>query len=47
MRDQPAKVMAQAEFNRLVGEPTITPTLANALIRAREVFGQRHDVVLP
>jgi sulfate permease, SulP family len=38
MRDQPARVMEQAEFHDHIGEKNILPTLAKAVHRAREIL---------
>ncbi len=45
MRDQPAKLIAQAEFHELVGERNILPSLEAAVVRAREILaGERQGV---
>jgi len=38
MRDQPARIMAQAEFHEHIGEANILPSLADATRRAREIL---------
>jgi SulP family sulfate permease len=38
MRDQPARLMAQAEFHRHLGEANIQPSFAAAISRAREIL---------
>jgi SulP family sulfate permease len=38
MRDQPATLMAQAEFHRRLGEANLQPHLAAGLQRAREIL---------
>ena len=48
MRDQPARLMAQAEFHELVGDDNIVPSLASALERAKELLAaheRRADLV--
>ncbi len=40
MRDQPARLMAQAEFHDHIGHANIVPSLADAVRRAREILGQ-------
>jgi hypothetical protein len=35
MRDQPAKLMAQAQFHRHIGDANIVPTLADGVARAK------------
>jgi len=40
MRDQPATLMAQAEFHRHIGDANIRPDLAAALARARELLAE-------
>jgi SulP family sulfate permease len=37
MRDQPARLMAQAEFHRHIGDQNIQPHLAAGLARARQI----------
>lgn len=37
LRDQPARLTAQAEFHERIGERNIAPTLAAALKRAEEI----------
>jgi hypothetical protein len=37
MRDQPAKLIAQAEFHEHIGQANIQPSLAVALRRAQEI----------
>jgi SulP family sulfate permease len=39
IRDQPAKMMARAEFHRHVGDENILPTLEAAVTRARTLLG--------
>jgi SulP family sulfate permease len=39
LRDQPAKLLAKAEFHEHIGETNIQPTLAGATQRAREILG--------
>jgi SulP family sulfate permease len=39
MRDQPARLMEQAEFHRHIGDANIQPHLAAGLARAREILG--------
>ena len=38
MRDQPAQLMAQAEFHRHIGDANLQPHLAAGLARAREIL---------
>jgi SulP family sulfate permease len=38
MRDQPATLMAQAEFHRRLGDANLQPNLAEGLRRAREIL---------
>ena len=38
MRDQPARMMARAEFHQHIGEDNLAPTVEGALRRAREVL---------
>ena len=38
MRDQPAKLMEQAEFHRHIGDANMQPHLAAGLARAREIL---------
>ncbi len=40
MRDQPAKMLAQARFHELVGDKNIVPSLESAIVRAREILAQ-------
>lgn len=40
MREQPAQLIAQAEFHRHIGSDNIQPSLAAALARARNLLGQ-------
>jgi SulP family sulfate permease len=42
MRDQPAKLMAMAEFHRHIGPENLTPSLERAIERARELL-ERND----
>ncbi|HUB26115.1 MAG TPA: solute carrier family 23 protein [Tepidisphaeraceae bacterium] len=44
MRDQPARLINQAEFHELIGDENIQPTLAGAIRRAREILGTPHPV---
>jgi SulP family sulfate permease len=44
MRDQPAKLLAQAEFHEHVGEANLSTTLAGALARAREILAEYKTV---
>lgn len=39
VRDQPAKLLSQAEFHHHLGEENIQPSLAGAVRRAREILG--------
>jgi SulP family sulfate permease len=39
-RDQPARMMARAEFHRHIGEENIQATLEGAIRRARQVLAQ-------
>jgi SulP family sulfate permease len=39
MRDQPARLMEQAEFHRHIGDANIQPHLAAGLARARQILG--------
>lgn len=43
MRDQPAKLLAQAEFHDHIGESNIQPTFADAVARAREILSARNS----
>ena len=38
MRDQPARMMARAEFHRHVGDENMLPSVASALSRARSLL---------
>ena len=38
MRDQPAKLMAQAQFHRYIGDANIVPTLADGVARAKSLL---------
>ena len=38
MRDQPARMMARAEFHHHIGDANLTPTIEAALRRARELL---------
>jgi SulP family sulfate permease len=38
MRDQPARLISQAEFHRHLGDANIQPSFAAALMRAREII---------
>ncbi len=40
IRDQPAKLMSQAEFHRHLGEENIVPNLADAIRRAQQLLAQ-------
>jgi SulP family sulfate permease len=40
MRDQPAQLMAQAEFHRHLGDANLQPHLAAGLARAREILAE-------
>jgi len=39
VRDQPSRLLSQAEFHEHLGEANIVPSLANAAARARELLG--------
>ena len=39
MRDQPARMMARAEFHRHVGDENMLPSVGAALERARAILG--------
>jgi SulP family sulfate permease len=41
MRDQPAKLLEQAEFHDHIGELNIQPTLAGAVARARDILASQ------
>jgi SulP family sulfate permease len=47
MRDQPARLLAQAEFHDKIGENNIQPTLAGACARAREILGINEPTPVP
>src|SRR5262249_43555659 len=38
MREQPAKLMSQADFHRHIGDENIQPTLADGIARAKEIL---------
>ena len=38
MRDQPARLLAQADFHEHIGEANVVPSLADAVRRAREIL---------
>jgi SulP family sulfate permease len=40
MRDQPSKLMEQAEFHRHIGDANLQPNLAAGLDRAREILAE-------
>jgi SulP family sulfate permease len=44
MRDQPAQLMARAEFHRHIGDANLQPHLAAGLARARELLGHVRQV---
>jgi SulP family sulfate permease len=46
MRDQPARMMARAEFHEHIGDANLAPTIEAALRRAREVL-QTNDGLTP
>jgi SulP family sulfate permease len=43
MRDQPARLMRQAEFHRHIGEANLHPHLAAGLARAREILDETDE----
>jgi len=43
MRDQPARMMARAEFHQHIGDANMLPTVEAALARARTVLGRGND----
>jgi SulP family sulfate permease len=45
MRDQPARLISQAEFHRHLGDANIQPSFAAALKRAREILGTSEALV--
>ncbi len=40
MRDQPERLMSQAEFHRTLGEHNLQPTLESAIVRAKELLAE-------
>jgi hypothetical protein len=45
MREQPAKLMGQAEFHRHLGDNNIQPSLADGIARAREILSEGHSLL--
>ena len=43
VRDQPARLLSQAEFHQHLGEENIVPSLADAVARARELLSQPEE----
>lgn len=43
MREQPAKLMGQAEFHRHLGDNNIQPSLADGIARARKILSEGHS----
>ncbi len=43
-REQPAKLIAQAEFHRHIGDANIVPSLEAAVIRAKQLLGQSPEL---
>ncbi len=39
MRDQPARLLSKAEFHSHLGDENVVPSLASAIVRAREIIG--------
>jgi len=42
MREQPAKLMGQAEFHRHLGDDNIQPSLADGIVRAQKILSEGH-----
>jgi sulfate permease, SulP family len=45
MREQPAKLMGQAEFHRHLGDDNIQPSLADGIARARKILSEGHSLL--
>jgi sulfate permease, SulP family len=43
VRDQPARLMARAEFHEHLGKENILPTLEDAIVRARQLLATHDD----